>query len=85
MPPTLMAEGIQVVASFVQGGHSRQALELFSNMPFPNLLTLHDAPTVAEQKLFVMYLEHRKRPFQGTFPANPITLYGTAGVRCREI
>jgi len=31
----------------------------------------HDAPTVIEQKLFVMYLEHRMRAFQGTFHANP--------------
>ena len=39
--------------------------------PFPNLLTFHDAPTVIEQKLFVMYLEHRMRTFQGTFHASP--------------
>jgi hydroxylamine dehydrogenase len=26
---------------------------------------------VIEQKLFVMYLEHRMRTFQGTFHANP--------------
>ena len=38
---------------------------------FPNLLTFHDAPTVIEQKLFVMYLEHRMRTFQGTFHASP--------------
>jgi len=39
--------------------------------PFPDLLTFHDAPTVIEQKLFVMFLEHRMRTFQGTFHANP--------------
>ena len=38
---------------------------------FPNLLTFHDAPTVVEQKLFVMFLEHRMRTFQGTFHASP--------------
>ena len=38
---------------------------------FPNLLTFHDAPTVVEQKLFVMYLEHRMRTLQGTFHASP--------------
>ena len=27
--------------------------------------------TVVEQKLFVMYLEHRMRTFQGTFHASP--------------
>jgi len=39
--------------------------------PFPDLLTFHDAPTPIEQRLFVMYLEHRMRTFQGTFHANP--------------
>ena len=38
---------------------------------FPDLLTFHDAPTTIEQKLFVMFLEHRMRAFQGTFHANP--------------
>jgi len=38
---------------------------------FPDLLTFHDAPTVIEQKLFVMFLEHRMRTFQGTFHASP--------------
>jgi len=38
---------------------------------FPDLLTFHDAPTVIEQKLFVMFLEHRMRAFQGSFHANP--------------
>ena len=38
---------------------------------YPDLLTFHDAPTVIEQKLFVMFLEHRMRTFQGTFHANP--------------
>jgi hypothetical protein len=35
------------------------------------LLTFHDAPTKIEQKLFVMFLEHWMRAFQGTFHANP--------------
>jgi len=38
---------------------------------FPDLLTFHDAPTEVEQKLFVMFLEHRMRAFQGTFHMNP--------------
>ena len=38
---------------------------------FPDLLTFHDAASVIEQKLFVMFLEHRMRTFQGTFHANP--------------
>ena len=38
---------------------------------FPDLLAFHDAPTVIEQKLFVMFMEHRMRAFQGVFHANP--------------
>ena len=40
-------------------------------IPFPTCSTFHDAPTVIEQKLFVMFLEHRMRTFQGAFHANP--------------
>jgi hydroxylamine dehydrogenase len=39
--------------------------------PYPDLLAFHDAPTVIEQKLFVMFLEHRNRTFQGIFHASP--------------
>jgi len=61
----LMAEAIRIVAGLYKDG----VLEKPKNYayPFPNLLTFHDAPTVVEQKLFVMYLEHRMRTFQGTF------------------
>jgi hypothetical protein len=65
----LMAEGIRIVA----GLYKDNVLPKPKNYayPFPNLLTFHDAPTVVEQKLFVMYLEHRMRTFQGTFHASP--------------
>jgi len=65
----LMAEAIRIVAGLYKDG----VLEKPKNYayPFPNLLTFHDAPTVIEQKLFVMYLEHRMRTFQGTFHASP--------------
>jgi arginyl-tRNA--protein-N-Asp/Glu arginylyltransferase len=65
----LMAEGIQVVASL----YKDCVLAKPSNYryAFPNLLTFHDAPTIIEQRLFVMYLEHRMRTFQGTFHASP--------------
>jgi hypothetical protein len=61
----LMAEAIHIVAGLYKDG----VLEKPKNYQyaFPNLLTFHDAPTVIEQKLFVMYLEHRMRTFQGTF------------------
>jgi len=65
----LMAEAIRIVAALYKDG----VLPKPANYayPFPNLLTFHDAPTVIEQKLFVMFLEHRMRTFQGTFHASP--------------
>jgi nitrate/TMAO reductase-like tetraheme cytochrome c subunit len=65
----LMAEAIHIVAGLYRDG----VLPKPKNYAyaFPDLLTFHDAPTVIEQKLFVMYLEHRMRTFQGTFHASP--------------
>ncbi len=65
----LMAEAIRVVADL----YERTLLPKPKSYAaaFPDLLTFHDAPTVIEQKLFVMFLEHRMRTFQGTFHANP--------------
>jgi len=65
----LMAQAIREVAGLYKDG----VLPKPANYAyaFPNLLTFHDAPTVVEQKLFVMFLEHRMRTFQGTFHASP--------------
>jgi hypothetical protein len=65
----LMAEAIRTVAGLYADG----LLAKPDNYAyaFPDLLTFHDAPTPIEQKLFVMFLEHRMRAFQGTFHANP--------------
>jgi hydroxylamine dehydrogenase len=65
----LMAEAIRTVAGLYQDG----IIQIPENYayPFPDLLTFHDAPTGIEQNLFLMYLEHRMRTFQGTFHANP--------------
>lgn len=65
----VMAEAIRTVASL----YKESILPKPKNyaFAFPDLLTFHDAPTVIEQKLFVMFLEHRMRMFQGTFHANP--------------
>jgi hydroxylamine dehydrogenase len=65
----VMAEAIQTIAAL----YKDDILPKPKNYayPFPDLLTFHDAPTVIEQKLFVMFLEHRMRTFQGTFHANP--------------
>jgi len=66
---SLMAEGIRVVASLYKDGIIKKPKSY--SYAFPDMLTFHDAPTVIEQKLFVMFLEHRMRTFQGTFHANP--------------
>ncbi len=65
----LMAEAIQIVAGLYKDGILKKP-ESYA-YPFPDLLTFHDAPTPIEQELFVMFLEHRMRTFQGTFHANP--------------
>ncbi len=65
----VMAQAIREVAGLYKDGVlAKPANYAYA---FPNLLTLHDAPTVVEQKLFVMFLEHRMRTFQGTFHASP--------------
>jgi hypothetical protein len=65
----LMAKAIRTVASLYQDGSLKKPAT-YANA-FPDLLTFHDAPTSIEQKLFVMFLEHRMRTFQGTFHASP--------------
>jgi hypothetical protein len=65
----LMAEAIRTVAQLYQDGVLAKPKNYA--YPFPDLLTFHDAPTEIEQKLFIMFLEHRMRTFQGTFHANP--------------
>ncbi|MGQ9632299.1 MAG: multiheme c-type cytochrome [bacterium] len=65
----LMAEAIRAVAALYEDGILPKP-EGYA-YAFPDLLTFHDAPTPIEQRLFVMFLEHRMRAFQGTFHANP--------------
>jgi hypothetical protein len=65
----LMAQAIRTVAQLYQDGVLAKPKNY--PYPFPDLLTFHDAPTEIEQKLFIMFLEHRMRTFQGTFHANP--------------
>jgi len=65
----LLAEAIRIIASLYQDGILQKPKNYA--YAFPDLLAFHDAPTVIEQKLFVMHLEHRMRTFQGTFHANP--------------
>jgi hypothetical protein len=65
----LLAGAIRVVAGLYKDGILHKA----ESYPyaFPDLLTFHDAPTVIEQRLFLMFLKHRMRTFQGAFHANP--------------
>jgi hypothetical protein len=65
----LMAEAIRTVAGLYQDGTLPKPKDYA--FAFPDLLTFHDAPTPVEQQLFVMFLEHRMRAFQGAFHANP--------------
>ena len=65
----LMAEAIRTVARLYKDGILAKPKDYA--YPFHDLLTFHDASTPIEQKLFVMFLEHRMRTFQGTFHANP--------------
>jgi hypothetical protein len=77
----MLAEAIRVVAALYKEGILPKPKNYA--YAFPDLLTFHDAPTVIEQKLFVMHLEHRMRAFQGTFHANPdyATWYGWSELR----
>lgn len=65
----LMAEAIRIVAGLYKDGTLPKPKNYAA--AFPDILTFHDAPTVIEQKLFVMMMEHRMRTFQGTFHASP--------------
>ena len=65
----VLAEAIRIVAALYKDGIIKKPKGYAH--PFPDLLTFHDAPTSIEQKLFIMFHEHRMRTFQGTFHANP--------------
>jgi hypothetical protein len=65
----LMAQAIREVAALYKEGVLKPAKGQLG--AFPDLLTFHDAGTAVEQELFVMFLEHRMRAFQGAFHNNP--------------
>ena len=64
-----MAEAIRTVASLYKDGILKKPKGY--TYAYPDLLTFHDSATPIEQRLFIMFLEHRMRAFQGTFHANP--------------
>ena len=65
----LMAEAVRIVAALYKEGVLKKP-EGYA-YAFPDLLAFHDAPTPIENRLFVMFLKHRMRAFQGTFHASP--------------
>jgi len=65
----VMAEAIRIVAKLYQDGILEKP-ESYA-YDYPDLLAFHDSPTRIEQTLFVMFLEHRNRSFQGAFHNSP--------------
>ena len=65
----LLAEAIEIIAGLYRDGILQKPAGYA--YAYPDLLAFHDAPTVIEQRLFKMHLEHRMRAFQGVFHNNP--------------
>ena len=75
----LMAEAIRIVQELYKKGRLGKEQE----NPALDILRLHDAPTAIEQQLFLMFMKHRMRTFQGAFHMNPdyTFWYGWAKMR----
>ncbi len=73
----LMAEAIEIVADLYERGLIKPQE---GKAAYPDLLAFYGAVTPIEQTLYVMFLEHRMRAFQGAFHMNPdyTTWYGLA-------
>jgi hypothetical protein len=65
----LMAEAIEIVAGLYRDGLLARSKEQRSD--YPNVLQFHDSPSPIELRLFVMFMEHRMRTFQGAFHDSP--------------
>jgi hydroxylamine dehydrogenase len=65
----LMAAAIRIVAGLYKDGVLTKPKNY--QFSFPDVLTFNDAPTPIETQLFVMFLEHRNRAFQGAFHSSP--------------
>jgi len=76
----LMAEAIEIVAAL----YAKGIIKPEEGKPaYPDILAFYDAATPVEQTLYVMFLEHRMRAFQGAFHMNPdyVTWYGLAEMK----
>ncbi len=76
----LMAEAIDIVADLYAKGVIKPR---DGKSKYPDILTFYDSMTPIEQTLYVMFLEHRMRAFQGAFHMNPdyVTWYGLAEMK----
>jgi hypothetical protein len=76
----LIAEAITIVADLYD---QEIILPEEGKAAYPDMLTFYDAITPIEQTLYVMFLEHRMRAFQGAFHMNPdyVTWYGLAEMK----
>jgi len=64
----LMAEAIDIVEALYRDGVIERPKD---RPPHPDLLRFYEVKYPIEQKLYVMFLEHRMRSFQGAFHMNP--------------
>ncbi len=65
----LMAQAIEIVAGLHRDGLLKRSKEQRSD--YPNVLQFHDSGSPVELRLFVMFMEHRMRTFQGAFHDSP--------------
>lgn len=65
----LLAQSIRTVVALYEDG----LLHKPDNQAYayPDLLAFHDAPSSIETRLWLMFLKHRMRMFQGSFHMNP--------------
>lgn len=66
----MLAQAIRIVAELYKDGILKKP-DAYAH-PFPDFLAFHDAPTTIDLKLWLMFMEHRMRAFQGVFHANPV-------------
>lgn len=64
----ITAEAVRIVHKLYQDGIIERAANV---PPHTDLLRFYDLPTAIEQRLYVMFLSHRMRAFQGAFHMNP--------------
>ncbi len=64
----LVAEAIRIVHGLYADGIIQRPKDV---PPHTDLLRFYDLPTPIEQRLYVMFLSHRMRAFQGAFHMNP--------------